>query len=107
MSEETTTPSATQQAILDEYRALLSNVKTLNASITKLATLPSGPILDDLRAVEKKTGLVFTLLKASVYALLMQQQEEDARNNDDSVLQEMGLNLSINDSPAGVRGNAQ
>lgn len=68
---------ATQQAILAEYEQLLHNLRALDASIAGLARLPSHEILDGLRSVEKKAGLVFTLMKASVYALLMQQQEDE------------------------------
>lgn len=31
-------------------------------------------ILDDLRQLERKTSLVFTLLKASVYSMVLQQE---------------------------------
>ncbi len=31
-------------------------------------------ILDNLRGLERKMGLVFTLLKASVYSIVLQQQ---------------------------------
>jgi len=30
--------------------------------------------MDSLRLLERKTGLVFTLLKASVYSMVLQQQ---------------------------------
>jgi DASH complex subunit DAD3 len=32
--------------------------------------------MDALRTLERKTGLVFTLLKASVYSMVLQQQLE-------------------------------
>ena len=35
-------------------------------------------MLDELRVVERKMGLVLTLFKASVWAIVMQQTEEDA-----------------------------
>jgi DASH complex subunit DAD3 len=31
-------------------------------------------MMDALRTLERKTGLVFTLLKASVYSMVLQQQ---------------------------------
>lgn len=44
-----------------------------------LAENPSAEILDGLRTLERKTSLVFTLLKASVYSIVLQQQiGEDA-----------------------------
>lgn len=35
---------------------------------------PTAFILDNLRQLERKTSLVFTLLKASVYSIVLQQQ---------------------------------
>jgi DASH complex subunit DAD3 len=35
---------------------------------------PSTEILDGLRELERKTSLVFTLLKASVYSIVLQQE---------------------------------
>ena len=48
-----------------------------------LASKPSVAILDALRGLERKTSLVFTLLKASVYSIVLQQQigeEETSRS---------------------------
>jgi len=39
-----------------------------------LAGQPSTEILDGLRELERKTSLVFTLLKASVYSIVLQQE---------------------------------
>jgi DASH complex subunit DAD3 len=39
-----------------------------------LASAPTTEILDGLRELERKTSLVFTLLKASVYSIVLQQQ---------------------------------
>jgi DASH complex subunit DAD3 len=41
-----------------------------------LATHPTPIILDSLRGLERKTSLVFTLLKASVYSILLTEQME-------------------------------
>ncbi|RPB18572.1 DASH complex, subunit Dad3, partial [Terfezia boudieri ATCC MYA-4762] len=69
--------SALEQEVLDEYTRLLNNMDQLSASIASLATSPTSQILDSLRELERKTGLVFTLLKASVYSIVLQQQLED------------------------------
>lgn len=42
--------------------------------MSELASTPSAEILDALRGLERKTSLVFTLLKASVYSIVLQQQ---------------------------------
>jgi DASH complex subunit DAD3 len=39
-----------------------------------LASNPSVEILDGLRDLERKTSLAFTLLKASVYSIVLQQE---------------------------------
>lgn len=39
-----------------------------------LAANPSTEILDGLRELERKTSLAFTLLKASVYSIVLQQE---------------------------------
>lgn len=39
-----------------------------------LASAPATEILDGLRELERKTSLVFTLLKASVYSIVLQQE---------------------------------
>jgi DASH complex subunit DAD3 len=39
-----------------------------------LAAKPSAEILDALRGLERKTTTVFTLLKASVYSIVLQQE---------------------------------
>jgi DASH complex subunit DAD3 len=102
-SESTTAlPSTTnedltplEQDVLDEYERLAENMKkvdtaarVLHASIREgvlnlwqLASLldtmagkPTAEILDGLRQLERKTSLVFTLLKASVYSIVLQQE---------------------------------
>ena len=56
----------------------------LSGILAELASKPSAEILDALRGLERKTTTVFTLLKASVYSIVLQQeifgdeQREDA-----------------------------
>ena len=46
----------------------------LATHLDNLASTPTSQILDGLRALERKTSLVFTLLKASVYSIVLQQE---------------------------------
>jgi DASH complex subunit DAD3 len=39
-----------------------------------MAGRPTAEILDGLRQLERKTSLVFTLLKASVYSIVLNQE---------------------------------
>lgn len=51
----------------------------MSALLADLSTNPSAEVLDSLRGLERKTSLVFTLLKASVYSIVLNTQirEED------------------------------
>lgn len=46
----------------------------LAAILENMAAQPTTEILDGLRELERKTSLVFTLLKASVYSIVLQQE---------------------------------
>ncbi|GAB7362729.1 hypothetical protein MBLNU230_g3035t1 [Neophaeotheca triangularis] len=66
--------SPLEQEILDEYSKLVGNLDELSALLAHLANNPSAGILDSLRGLERKTSTVFTLLKASVYSIVLQQE---------------------------------
>lgn len=63
-----------EQEILDEYSRLLGNVNKLSEKLADLSGDPSSLTLDGLRLLERKTATVCTLLKASVYSIVLQQQ---------------------------------
>ena len=46
----------------------------LASILDTLASNPTTDILDGLRELERKTSLAFTLLKASVYSIVLQQE---------------------------------
>lgn len=54
----------------------------MGALLSQLATTPSASILDALRGLERKTSLVHTLLKASVYSIVLNQQMQDQDQDD-------------------------
>ncbi|KAK1987855.1 DASH complex subunit Dad3 [Colletotrichum cereale] len=60
--------------VLEEYEKLADNMKKLASTLEDLSASPSSEILDGLRELERKTSLVFTLLKASVYSIVLQQE---------------------------------
>ncbi|KAK0674677.1 putative DASH complex subunit dad3 [Cercophora samala] len=64
----------TEQEVLEEYERLADNMKKLASLLDTLASNPTVEILDGLRELERKTSLVFTLLKASVYSIVLQQE---------------------------------
>ena len=49
----------------------------MSTLLAELSDKPSAAILDGLRGLERKTSLVFTLLKASVYSIVLNQQIQD------------------------------
>ncbi|KAF1840721.1 uncharacterized protein K460DRAFT_410136 [Cucurbitaria berberidis CBS 394.84] len=73
--DESLTPL--EQEVLDEYARLLGNLNTMSTLLLALSNKPSAAILDGLRGLERKTSLVFTLLKASVYSIVLNQQITD------------------------------
>ncbi|EFZ02289.1 DASH complex subunit dad3 [Metarhizium brunneum] len=66
--------SPLEQEVLEEYERLAGNMKQLASVLDDLASNPSTEILDGLRDLERKTSLAFTLLKASVYSIVLQQE---------------------------------
>ncbi|EME78415.1 uncharacterized protein MYCFIDRAFT_36808 [Pseudocercospora fijiensis CIRAD86] len=66
--------SPLEQEVLDEYAKLVGNLEDLANVLNELAAKPSTEILDSLRGLERKTATVFTLLKASVYSIVLQQE---------------------------------
>ncbi|KAF3000301.1 hypothetical protein E8E13_008767 [Curvularia kusanoi] len=69
--------SPLEQEVLDEYARLLGNLNNMSTLLAELSDKPSAAILDGLRGLERKTSLVFTLLKASVYSIVLNQQIQD------------------------------
>ncbi|KAK8039245.1 hypothetical protein PG994_002009 [Apiospora phragmitis] len=66
--------SPLEQEVLEEYERLAENMKNLATVLDTMASQPTTEILDGLRELERKTSLVFTLLKASVYSIVLQQE---------------------------------
>ncbi|RXK40889.1 DASH complex subunit DAD3 [Tremella mesenterica] len=74
--------SSLEQQVLWEYAKLGDKIKRI-ANLAKLtAENPNEGLLTDLRALERKMGLVLTLFRASVWAVIMDSQAEaEARGN--------------------------
>ncbi|MCJ1321609.1 hypothetical protein MMC15_006954 [Xylographa vitiligo] len=66
--------SPLEQEVLEEYALLLENLKKLSPLLESLSANPTAQVLDGLRMLERKTSLVSTLLKASVYSIVLQQE---------------------------------
>ncbi|MCJ1403676.1 hypothetical protein MMC11_006899 [Xylographa trunciseda] len=66
--------SPLEQEVLEEYALLLENLNKLSPLLESLSANPTAQVLDGLRMLERKTSLVSTLLKASVYSIVLQQE---------------------------------
>ncbi|KAJ8105993.1 hypothetical protein ONZ43_g7212 [Nemania bipapillata] len=75
--------SPLEQEVLEEYERLAENMKKLASILDTMASRPTTEILDGLRELERKTSLVFTLLKASVYSIVLQQEIDFGEQHDD------------------------
>lgn len=63
--------------LLDEYRDISNNLNKLSEAIARINDIPTPKVLASLQQLESKTSLVFTLLRASVYSVMVQQNEGD------------------------------
>ncbi|MCJ1309872.1 hypothetical protein MMC25_003533 [Agyrium rufum] len=66
-----------EREVLAEYVRLKGNLDALSTKLSTLSETPTGTILEKLRILERKTSLVSTLLKASVYSIVLQQEVMD------------------------------
>lgn len=53
---------------------LPNDTNQLSSTLAELSSQPAAEMLDSLRHLERKTATVCTLLKASVYSIVLQQQ---------------------------------
>ncbi|CAI4037463.1 hypothetical protein SMKI_02G3400 [Saccharomyces mikatae IFO 1815] len=82
------TLSPLQQEVLDKYKRLSLDLRALDETIKQLnhsqhhqqhieqETVSPDEILQEMRDIEVKIGLVGTLLKGSVYSLILQRKQE-------------------------------
>ncbi|KAG5440791.1 hypothetical protein PCK2_000227 [Pneumocystis canis] len=65
-------------SLLQEYTRLVQNLNKLSHILYTLAHTPMVHVLDALSGLERKIGLVFTLFKASVWAILANAEQIEA-----------------------------
>lgn len=72
--------------VLAQYTRLNNNLQTLSQKLStlsdELSKNPNTNIADSLRGLERKTALVCTALKSSVYGIVLQQQIEFAEGGE-------------------------
>ncbi|KAI8053743.1 DASH complex subunit Dad3-domain-containing protein [Syncephalis plumigaleata] len=69
--------NALRDEVLKEYKQLAYNIDQMNTVIVSMNTEQVPLLTDKLREIERKFGLVYTLFKASVYAIV----KDDERQN--------------------------
>jgi len=72
-------PSLTEleAEVLWQYAKLTQNMKELVAETRRLSEAPDETLLKRLRTLEMKMGLVLTLFKASVWAVINEQPADE------------------------------
>ncbi|KAL3421414.1 DASH complex subunit Dad3 [Phlyctema vagabunda] len=88
-SDEDLTPL--EADVLEEYERLAANMKKLAGILDTMAGQPTAEILDGLRQLERKTSLVFTLLKASVYSIVLQHEIDSGEQGGGGVQEGDGM----------------
>ncbi|GBB83627.1 hypothetical protein RclHR1_10320005 [Rhizophagus clarus] len=73
-----------EKDILEEYQKLSSHINKINETIIHINTNDIEILVDKLRSLEKKFGLVYTLFKASVYSLVTSNDQENGNINDEN-----------------------
>ncbi|KAJ7070638.1 DASH complex subunit Dad3-domain-containing protein, partial [Mycena amicta] len=65
--------SVVESEVLWEYAKLAQNLKLLKQKTRALTEQPDHILLERLRVVENKMGLILTLFKASVWGVISEQ----------------------------------
>ena len=77
-----------ESAVLAQYTRLNTNLQTLSEKLAdlndELSKNPNANIADGLRGLERKTALVCTALKSSVYGIVLQEQMKYAEGDGES-----------------------
>ncbi|GAA6021644.1 hypothetical protein JCM11491_001250 [Sporobolomyces phaffii] len=64
-----------EHQVLDEYSLISRNLDELSTVVQRLSAVQPH-LLGELRPLERKLGLVFTLFKASVWSILRQREDQ-------------------------------
>ncbi|GAA5966426.1 hypothetical protein JCM8115_002874 [Rhodotorula mucilaginosa] len=75
--------SRLEQQVLDQYRLTARNLDEIAAVVQRVSAV-QPQLLAELRPLEHKLGLILTLFKASVWALLRQRDQQMLSLDEDS-----------------------
>lgn len=80
--------SETEAEILWQYAKLSQNIKELITETRRLSEAPDESLLKRLRVLEVKMGVVLTLFKASVWAVINEQAADESEHYADMTAEE-------------------
>ncbi|KAG0371134.1 DASH complex subunit Dad3-domain-containing protein [Gamsiella multidivaricata] len=63
--------------LLGEYAKLATKLEHINETLQEMNAVDIAQLIDKIRIVERKMGLVYTLFKSSVYTVTVQHQEQE------------------------------
>lgn len=63
--------------ILQQYQALARRLADLSETIAKISQNPTQELLENVREIEGKISLVYTLFNAAVYSLFLQRDNQN------------------------------
>ncbi|KAH3683731.1 hypothetical protein WICPIJ_005292 [Wickerhamomyces pijperi] len=66
----------TELRILQQYQGLARRLLRLSEIISQISSIPTLELLENLRKIEGKISLVYTLFNAAVYSLFLQRDNE-------------------------------
>ncbi|KAG0242056.1 DASH complex subunit Dad3-domain-containing protein [Mortierella sp. GBAus27b] len=69
--------------LLTEYGKLNSKIKHINETLQEMNAIDIAQLIDKIRLVERKMGLVYTLFRSSVYYVTQQSQEDEEEEQDE------------------------
>ncbi|KAF9574060.1 hypothetical protein EC968_007452 [Mortierella alpina] len=68
--------------ILGEYTKVAVKLEHINATLQEMNAVDVAQLIDKIRTVERKMGLVYTLFKSSVYSVSKQNQDQEEEEVD-------------------------
>ncbi|KAG0236788.1 hypothetical protein BGW42_002656 [Actinomortierella wolfii] len=77
--------------LLAEYATLAAKLRHINETLQEINSLDVVQLIDKIRVVERKMGLVYTLFRSSVYSVLEQDQQQTPQQPEDELHEEEQL----------------
>ncbi|GMM34413.1 hypothetical protein DASC09_017380 [Saccharomycopsis crataegensis] len=66
----------TEYEVLAQYQLALRQLKKINHQLETLNKSPTPQLIEQLRFLENKIGLLFTLIKSSAFSFIVKHQQD-------------------------------